>query len=95
MRWPEGRLCIRANHFFLIESDSSGHRLSIDGNEGGTFTTLCAAEAKAIHIAQSFLPSVTLLFELDFKWTLSDFEIRAATLEVPQPAHMENSYVDC
>jgi len=86
---------MRTNHFFLIESDSSGHRLSIDGNESGTFTTLCAAEAKAIHIAQSFLPLATLHFELDFKSTLSDFEIRAATLEVPQLAHMVNSYVDC
>ena len=86
---------MRTNHFFLIESDSSGHRLSIDDNEGGTFTTLCAAEAKAIHIARSFLPLATLSFELDFKWTLSDFEIRAATLEVPQLARMENSYVDC
>ena len=85
---------MRTNHFFLIESDSSGHRLSIDGNEGGTFTTLCAAEVKAIHIARSFLPLATLSFELDFKWTLSDFEIRATTLEVPQLAHMENSYVD-
>lgn len=85
---------MRTNHFFLIESDSSGHRLSIDGNEGGIFTTLSAAEAKAIHIARSFLPSATLRFELDFKWTLSDFEIWAARLEVPQPAHMENSYVD-
>jgi len=86
---------MRTNHFFLIESDSSGHRLSIDGNEGGTFTTLCAAKAKAIHVARSFLPLATLRFELDFKWTLSDFEILAATLEVPQPAHMENAYVDC
>ena len=86
---------MRTNHFFLIESDSSGHRLSIDGNEGGTFTTLCAAEAKAIHIARSVLPLATLSFELDFKWTLSDCEIRAATLEVPQLAGMENSYVDC
>jgi len=86
---------MRTSHFFLIESDSSGHRLSIDGNEGGTFTTLCAAEAKAIHIARSFLPLATISFELDFKWTLSDFEIRTATLEVPQLAHMENSYVDC
>jgi hypothetical protein len=85
---------MRTNHFFLIESDSSGHRLSIDANKGGTFTTLCAAEAKAIHIARSFLPLATLSFELDFKWTLSDFEIRAATLEVLQLAHMENSYVD-
>ena len=86
---------MRTNHFFLIESDSSGHRLSIDGNESGTFTTLRAAEAKAIHIARSFLPLATLSFELDFKWTLSDFEIRGATLEVPQLAHMEKSYVDC
>ena len=86
---------MRTNHFFLIESDFSGHRLSIDGNGAGTFGSLSAAEAMAAYIASRLLPAATLKFELDFKWTLSDFEIRAATLEVPQPAHMENSYVDC
>jgi len=81
-------------HIFLIDSDSSGHRLTVDGNETGTFPTLYAAEAKAIDIARRFLPAATLRFELDFKWTLSDLEIRAATLEIPQTQDMENSYVD-
>jgi hypothetical protein len=82
------------NHIFLIDSDSSGHRLIVDGNGAGTFPTLGAAEAKATHIAQHFLPTATLKFELDFKWTLSDWEIRAATLELPQTENMETSYVD-
>ncbi len=82
------------SHIFLIDSDSSGHRLSVDGNGTGTFPTLGAAEAKATHIARRFLPAATLRFELDFKWTLSDSEIRAATLEVPQTPDMENSHVD-
>jgi hypothetical protein len=83
------------NHIFLIDSDSSGHRLTVDGNQTGTFPTLGAAEAKATHIAQRFLPAATLRFELDFKWTLSDLEVRSATLEVPQIEDMENCYVDC
>jgi hypothetical protein len=81
-------------HIFLIDSDSSGHRLAVDGNGTGTFPTLGAAEAKATRIAWRFLPAATLRFELDFKWTMSDLEIRAATLEVPQTQGMENSYVD-
>jgi hypothetical protein len=85
---------MRTSHIFLIDSDSAGHRLTVDGNGTGTFPTLGAAEAKATHIAQRFLPAATLRFELDFKWTLSDLEIRAATLEVPQREQMENSYVD-
>ena len=72
---------MRTSHIFLIDSDSSGHRLSVDGNGIGTFATLGAAEAKAADIAQRFVPAATLRFELDFKWTLSDLEIRAATLE--------------
>jgi hypothetical protein len=71
------------NHIFLIDSDSSGHRLTVDGNGAGTFGSLGAAEAMAACIASRFLPAATLKFEL-----------RAATLEVPQLAHMENSYVD-
>lgn len=81
-------------HIFLIDSDSSGHRLTVDGNGAGTFPTLGAAEAKATHLARRFLPAATLRFELDFRWTLSDLEIRAATLQVPQIDDMENSYVD-
>ena len=82
------------NHIFLIDSDSSGHRLNVDGNGAGTFASLSAAEAMAGSIAQRFQPTATLKFELDFKWTLSDIEMRAATLEVPQIGEMENSYVD-
>jgi hypothetical protein len=82
------------NHIFLIDSDSSGHRLTVDGNGAGTFASLSAAETTAAYIALRFLPTATLKFELDFKWTLSDSEIRAATLEVPQIEDMENSYVD-
>lgn len=70
-----------SNHIFLIESDSAGHRLSVDGRASGTFATLDAAEAAGGHIAQRFVPAAALTFELDFKWTLSDLEIRAAMLE--------------
>jgi len=45
-----------------------------------TFSTLEAAEAEANSIASYVVPGSTLRFELDFKWTLSDLEIRAATL---------------
>ena len=86
---------MRTSHVFLIDSDSAGHRLTVDGNGTGTFPTLGAAEAKATHIARRFLSAATLRFELDFKCTLSDLEIRAATLEVPGGEHMENSNVDC
>jgi hypothetical protein len=72
---------MRTNHLFLIDSDSSGHRLSVDGNGIGRFATLDAAEAKATQIARRFMPEATLRFELDFKWTLSDSEIRVATVE--------------
>jgi len=89
-----GLFDMRTTHIFLIESDASTHRLSVDGNGNGTFATLGAAEAKATHIARRFLPAATLRFELDFKWTLSDLEIREAHLEVPQIGKMENSYVD-
>ena len=85
---------MRTTHRFLIESDASTHRLSVDGNGNGTFATLGAAEAKATQVARRLLPTATLRFELDFKWTLSDLEMRAATLEVPQIGEMENSYVD-
>jgi len=82
------------NHIFLIDSDSSGHRLTVDGNRAGTFASLSAAEAMAAYVALRFLPTATLKFELDFKWMLSDLEIRAATLEVPPIREMEKCYVD-
>jgi hypothetical protein len=71
---------MRKSHLFLIDSDHSGHRLSVDGNRIGTFATLGAAEEEATDIAQRFVAAATLRFDLDFKWTLSDSEIRAATL---------------
>jgi hypothetical protein len=74
---------MRTTHIFLIHSDSSGHRLAVDGNEIGIFAALDAAEEEAAQIARRFAAEATLRFELDFKWTLSDSEIRAATLECP------------
>jgi hypothetical protein len=47
----------------------------------GVFTTLEAAEAAAGRIARQTVPCASLRFEVDFKWTLSDVEIRGATLE--------------
>jgi hypothetical protein len=66
---------------FLIESERSVHRLLVNGQKIATFTTLEAAEAEANKIANSTIPGATLRFELDFKWTLTDLEIRTATLE--------------
>ena len=65
---------------FLIESGRSRHRLSLNGRELSSFTTLEAAETEARDIAAYLAPGTALRFELDFKWTLSDLEIRAATL---------------
>ena len=72
---------MRTSHVFLIDSDSSEYRLSVDGNRIGKFPTLAAATSEAAEIARRFVPAATLRFELDFKWTLSDSEIRAAILE--------------
>jgi hypothetical protein len=74
---------MRTSHLFLIDSDRTGHRLSVDGNPIGLFPTLGVAEAEATRIARRFVTAATLRFELDFKWTLSDSEIRAATLPCP------------
>ena len=46
-----------------------------------TFPSLEAAEAEANKIADQATPGAKLRFELDFKWTLTDLEIRGATLE--------------
>ena len=84
-----------STHVFLIESNSSGHCLSVDGAESGTFPTLRAAEAKAAHLAGTIAPHAPLRFELDFKWTLSDLEIRTAAVIAPDHVeHMEDLYVD-
>jgi len=71
----------RTNHLFVITSDSNGHQLEVDGRKTGEFSTLAEAETRAGQIARSFKPGADLHFELDFKWTLSNQEIRAATLE--------------
>ena len=72
---------MRKNHLFVIDSDTAGHRLSLDGEELGTFTTLNAAESKAGDIARIFCATATPCFGLDFAWTLSDAQVRAASLQ--------------
>jgi hypothetical protein len=72
---------MRTKNTFLIESELSRHRLLLNGREISAFATLDAAEAEASKIAKNVVPGATLRFGLDFKWTLSDLEIRAATLQ--------------
>ena len=72
---------MQGNNVFLIESEQSSHRLVFNGQQIGTFATLDAAERKAAELAERVFPGVTLRFELDFKWTLSDLEIRSATIQ--------------
>ena len=67
--------------FFLIESEPSRHKLYLNGQVIAAFATLEAAEAEANKIANRAVPGATLRFGLDFKWTLSDLEMRAAQLE--------------
>ena len=69
------------SYIFLIESERSRNKLFLNGKEIATFPTLDAAKAEAAKVARSAVPGATLTFALDFKWTLSDLEIRAATLE--------------
>ena len=66
---------------FLIKSDGSRHDLVVDGQDIGRFSTLKEAEAAANDFARRISPGASLKFELDFKTTLMDLEIRAATLE--------------
>ena len=72
---------MRKSYNFLIESERSRNKLFLNGQEIATFATLEAAEAEANKVANRTIPGATLRFELDFKWTLSDLEIRAARLE--------------
>jgi hypothetical protein len=72
---------MRNSYNFLIDSDRSGHKLSLNGQEIATFATLDAAEAEADKIANRVVPGANLKFELDFMWTLTYLELRAATLE--------------
>jgi hypothetical protein len=69
-------------NLFLIESERDRHRLSLNGRELLTFTTLAEAEAEAGKIGAYIIPGSTLRFGLDFKWTLSDLEVRTATLQL-------------
>jgi hypothetical protein len=75
---------MRHRNTFLIESESSRHKLLLDGRELSTVATLGAAEAEANKLANRLVPGARLRFELDFKWTLSDLEVRAAILETKQ-----------
>ena len=68
------------HNFFLIESVPERHKLYLNGQTIATFATLDAAEAEANKIANRAIPGATLRFGLDFKWTLSDLEMRAAQL---------------
>jgi hypothetical protein len=75
------RLDMQSKHtFFLIESVPARHKLYLNGKAIATFSTLDAAEAEANKIANRTVPGATLRFGLDFKWTLSDLEMRAAQL---------------
>jgi hypothetical protein len=71
---------MRKSYNFMIESELSGHKLFLNGQETATFPTLEAAKAEANEIANRAIPGATLRFDLDFKWTLTDLEIRGATL---------------
>ena len=72
---------MRSNNLFLIKSELSRHKLLLNGQEIATCDTLEAAEEEAADVANRALPGAALRFELDFKSTLTDFELRAATLE--------------
>jgi hypothetical protein len=72
---------MRKRYNFSIDSEFSEHTLSLDGKAIATFATLDAAEAAANGVAKLLVPGAKLQFGLDFKWTLSDLELRAATLE--------------
>jgi hypothetical protein len=71
---------MRSTSRFLIESASSRHRLFLNEKEIATFASLDAAEAEANLIANLAAPGIALQFQLDFKWTLSDLELRTASL---------------
>jgi hypothetical protein len=77
---------MRKSYNFLIESKLSGHRLLVNGQQIATFATLGAAEEEAAKVASRAVPGATLRFALDFKWTLNDLELRAATLELESGA---------
>ncbi|MDQ1472599.1 MAG: hypothetical protein QOJ99_4079 [Bryobacterales bacterium] len=72
---------MRNSYTFVIDSDRTVHRLLLNGRQIAKFATIEAAQAEANKLASQAVPGTTLRFELDFKWTLTDLEIRAATLE--------------
>jgi hypothetical protein len=72
---------MRQSYNFVIESERSVHTLFFNGDEIATFATVDAAEAEANRVASDVVPGAALQFELDFKWTLTDLEIRTAKLQ--------------
>ena len=71
---------MRKSYNFLIESERTRHTLVLNSQKIATFATLDAAEAEANKIANRAVPGANLRFELDFMWTLTCLELRAATL---------------
>jgi hypothetical protein len=88
-----GLLSMRTSNTFLIESELSRHRLLLNGQEIATFATLEAAESEASKITQRAFPGATLRCELDFKWTLTDLEIRTAILECKNGIYREEVFL--
>jgi hypothetical protein len=82
---------MQTDNTFLIESELSRHTLLLNGQELATFATLDGAEAEATKLADRVMPGTRLRFELDFKWTLSDLEIRVATLETDSNHQCDHS----
>jgi hypothetical protein len=81
---------MQSNNTFVIESELSRHRLFLNGRELGTFATVAAAEKEATEIANRAASGTKLRFELAFKWTLSDLEIRAATVEAESESQVQS-----
>jgi hypothetical protein len=81
---------MQSNNTFVIESELSRHRLFLNGRELGTFATVAAAEKEATEIANRAASGAKLRFELAFKWTLSDLEIRAATVEAESESQVQS-----
>jgi hypothetical protein len=72
---------MRKTYTFLIESERSRNKLFLNGQKIATLATLEAAEAEANQVANRTILGATLRFELDFKWTLTNLEIRTAALK--------------
>jgi hypothetical protein len=76
---------MQGHNTFIIESEQGSHRLLFNEQQIGTFGTLAAAEKEAVELAECAVPGITLHFDLDLKWTLSDLEIRSAAFETESP----------